>query len=925
MAFFGFETSNLEQEKEKFLSGKLNDEGVAEYTWGEDSYDGLGDILQEQKDELNDETFGVGDVGKDFDFTQQVLPDDVPPEMRKAAATQPANGHAQERSFSPPQSEQHSSQAPPSLQSLWDNKSPFSVLPRTSGNAVRPSEHHPRHAGSPDQSPFLNQSQSTQSTFSPFSDVPGPVRQSPALAYEPSLSRVGSGMEVRTLQEIEAEMRAGAMRARETPQLRQQLLQAQARTPPPRLHPHAQSPRFHQLQQHILIQQQQQQQQQQLQLQDLQEQLRMEELERQMRAQQITQLQQQQQQMLMRRQSPSGPTLAEIQAAQHLAQLQQEQRRRQHSPALSADQRYHISQPVEDNSQYLPQNIQMQQRLLAELAHAEFVRDYGTPQTQEEQEALRAEAVRKIMEAERMEEKRRRKAAKIAHMSRYNDLMTQSDKDFITRIQVSQLVTQDPYLEDFYAQVYAQLVRARTGLRQEEQRVLTFDSGVGVGLGMPGQRPSGRKHSAVQRMEAQVERIVNNARQREKEKGMQSLNSLQGALGKTAGRSYKAAPRQLLQVDSPKPSTTGSHLDEEERKKAGEHAAREAAKLGREALERTHDTQDLVRKDPLNRFDVLVILERLYDLVLRVGQLPSDEPDEDGAGDAEERPEKLERKQLLEEIYDNLRVKLPIETSDPHPFISLIGPIKGKRLIPRIWPHLEHDQMATILTLLIACFSQLDVVRHAFILDSLEDTPQRREVDQQTTAFSQCVMQSIVGLISRTDLKLLNGLVGLFFNHDIVAIARTKPGLEMLMIFLARAEMLQQNFYSGAEPNDTPTPDDMRQWRGLFDLMFDKLTPHLIELFPSERVLRAQSGGNAQIPPEYMDTAAWRFLASVGQQASGPQQQILVTALREKVLDLVIGVKRGWVADEEERELKITNVNTFLHALQLDSSQITVP
>jgi hypothetical protein len=29
-----------------------------------------------------------------------------------------------------------------------------------------------------------------------------------------------------------------------------------------------------------------------------------------------------------------------------------------------------------------------------------------------------------------------------------------------------------------------------------------------------------------------------------------ALNSLQGALGKTSGRSYKAAPRQLLQVDS---------------------------------------------------------------------------------------------------------------------------------------------------------------------------------------------------------------------------------------------------------------------------------------------------------------------------------------------------------------------------------------
>ena len=31
---------------------------------------------------------------------------------------------------------------------------------------------------------------------------------------------------------------------------------------------------------------------------------------------------------------------------------------------------------------------------------------------------------------------------------------------------------------------------------------------------------------------------------------LSALNSLQGALGKTSGRSYKAAPRQLLQVVS---------------------------------------------------------------------------------------------------------------------------------------------------------------------------------------------------------------------------------------------------------------------------------------------------------------------------------------------------------------------------------------
>ena len=144
--------------------------------------------------------------------------------------------------------------------------------------------------------------------------------------------------------------------------------------------------------------------------------------------------------------------------------------------------------------------------------------------------------------------------------------MTQSDKDFITRIQVSQLVTQDPYAEDFYAQVYGAIMRSRMGLQVQDERVLKFGSGGGVGLGV-GQRGGTRRPNAMQRMEAQVERIVSNAKIREKEKGLHcnvhlstyvdevdtdaasvALHSLQGALGKTSGRSYKAAPRQLLQV-----------------------------------------------------------------------------------------------------------------------------------------------------------------------------------------------------------------------------------------------------------------------------------------------------------------------------------------------------------------------------------------
>lgn len=133
MSFFGFETSNLEQDEKKFLEGRLQEsEDLAVYTWGEDSYDGLGDALQEGGDELNDETFGgTGSVGqsttrnivgsddingvslaiitfitgKDFDFSSQAFPDPVGGRHGRHATPQETPRErtpAQERTYSAP-------------------------------------------------------------------------------------------------------------------------------------------------------------------------------------------------------------------------------------------------------------------------------------------------------------------------------------------------------------------------------------------------------------------------------------------------------------------------------------------------------------------------------------------------------------------------------------------------------------------------------------------------------------------------------------------------------------------------------------------------------------------------------------------------------------------------------------------------------
>ena len=107
---------------------------------------------------------------------------------------------------------------------------------------------------------------------------------------------------------------------------------------------------------------------------------------------------------------------------------------------------------------------------------------------------------------------------------KHNNLMSNSDKDFITRIQVSQLVTDDPYADDFYFHIMA-------ALRRNLPNFGMPPGAPGPGLGGPmqnnqsngpqqqqrrnNQRPS-RRDNAMNKMAQNVQRLVDSAKQRNK-------------------------------------------------------------------------------------------------------------------------------------------------------------------------------------------------------------------------------------------------------------------------------------------------------------------------------------------------------------------------------------------------------------------------
>ena len=120
--------------------------------------------------------------------------------------------------------------------------------------------------------------------------------------------------------------------------------------------------------------------------------------------------------------------------------------------------------------------------------------------------------------------------------------------------------------------------------------------------------------------------------------------------------------------------------------------------------------------------------------------------------------------------------------SGPHPFISLITPIKGKRLLNRVMRYFSHEQVMQTIMLLASRFSQLDVAVNADLLDTLNDSPERHEVLQQTQAFELNVIQSVFPASASANLMAINGMFGLLLQeNDITTVVRTR--VSFLLIF----------------------------------------------------------------------------------------------------------------------------------------------
>lgn len=142
------------------------------------------------------------------------------------------------------------------------------------------------------------------------------------------------------------------------------------------------------------------------------------------------------------------------------------------------------------------------------------------------------------------EEKQRlmRRQQKVQRIMQFCGVMNPRDKDFVTRIQLSHIVTDDPYNEDFYFQVYRLLKTGNSEVNNNSiaQAYLDFS----------GHRLGGRYQKAevaLQRMQQQVQKAVTVAKERPRTGQM----AKEGALGKISFSNGKM-PRKALEIIKPK-------------------------------------------------------------------------------------------------------------------------------------------------------------------------------------------------------------------------------------------------------------------------------------------------------------------------------------------------------------------------------------
>ncbi|KAI5291117.1 hypothetical protein KEM52_000263 [Ascosphaera acerosa] len=474
--------------------------------------------------------------------------------------------------------------------------------------------------------------------------------------------------------------------------------------------------------------------------------------------------------------------------------------------------------------------------------------------------------------------KRAKRIHKIYLLSRGNGLMTPQDKNFITRIQLQQLVAanggteNDPeamLAEDFYYHVYSQLIAPRAHPRQplgHFAQTYLLQTG-----GRAGGRRQGGGDNHLQRMQQQVQRAVEAAKARPRNKQL----TFSGSLGKISV-SNSRAPKTMLSIK--RDSATG----------------KEGTAISPRVKKATLSISD--RKTVLRNIETAYeILMKMEDLQRTMPPVPTSEEDA-STFDAEAHMRARNRLNALNrQLWDALQILQPIVpgSTDTHPFIAFLNHNKGVKAIPRIWRHIDQDQRVTMLTMLAINLDTLNVIQKGQLQPGQAQLAS--SVREEIELFQRVINPLLVSYLHDAPLTIITGLLGLVLDRSTVeSVVMARVGLVFLCILLSRADAVRASGQA--------TEPQWAQWLELYNALFNRLEHFWAAIFP-ENINSAD------------DVYAWQFLAAVGLNANPEQQQRLVIAVKDRVMETV---QQSKTLPPDMAAKRLATVNLFMRSIGLD-------
>lgn len=472
---------------------------------------------------------------------------------------------------------------------------------------------------------------------------------------------------------------------------------------------------------------------------------------------------------------------------------------------------------------------------------------------------------------------------KVARIMKYSGIMNPKDKDYVTRFQLSQIVTEDPYNEDFYAQVF-KVIHPKTS-NQFLEHLEQHNSIAQAYLEQSGHRLGGRYKRAdvaLQRMQQQVQKAVTVAKERPK----LTQYAREGALGKILISSGKK-PRQQLELFS-QAAKLEIEKQEREQRERGEDPDAKAAPARR--FERKSRPSDAGVAASAPKKLVMGILENIIAKVMTL-----------------ESQSRVLLAVDTTELWQSLHILDAASPTETNPFIQCLDHSKALKILPRLFKFLSREQVLTIVTLIMSNLQNLAVIKQGLYTtyaDQVVPAPILRLIDTYSLTFSKVLMNAV------QDFKFneIIGLLVILIEHNNVAfVSTTKIGLSILTTLLARAELIK-----GGEAGGVILATDLSEWLSCYDELFTALESRISDIFPPN----PQDIDDGLLRENYV----WQFLATLSLGGKLSHQRIIVDEVRDQIFGVMNRAKQidnTDLANLYKKQNLLNNLNMYLVVMGL--------